>query len=271
MLSLRGVRSLHGTFDGSRIHHYCLEGEGSGPPVLLVHGLGGAANGFAPIFFGLARRFRRVHALDMPGHGLSEESARPLSLRAEVELLQTFWRERVGEPAMVVGNSLGGAMAIQFASEMPQAVRGLGLLSPGGAKVSEERLQELWSALSVKSPADAKRVAGRLFHKTPMGLRLFGGQLQAFYGTPSVQALIKDAQAAGALAPEMLEGLLPPVLLLWGQSERLLPFEGIDYFREHLPKSSQIEVLPDCGHVPQIECPEIVIDRLTRFADALGL
>jgi len=270
MLNLRGVRSLRGTFEGYRIHHYCLEGEGSGPPVLLVHGLGGAANGFAPILFGLARRFRRIHALDMPGHGLSEESEQPLTLRGEVELLQAFWRERVREPALVVGNSLGGTMAIQLAFENPAAVCGLGLLSPGGAKVSEERLQELWSALSVNSPEDAKRVAARLFHKTPLGVRLFGSHLQTFYGTPSVQALIRDAQAVGALEPEVLEGLQPPVLLLWGQSERLLPFEGIEYFRTHLPSGSRVEVLANCGHVPQIECPEAVVDRLTRFADARG-
>lgn len=271
MLNLRGVRSLHGTFEGHRVHHYCLEGEGSGPPVLLVHGLGGAANGFSQIFFGLARRFRRVHALDMPGHGLSPESATPLSLRGEVELLKTFWRERVREPALVVGNSLGGTMAIQLAAEAPEAVRGLGLLSPGGARVSDARLQSLWSSLSVNTAEDARRVASRLFHRTPLGLRLFGGQMQFSYDTPSVRSLLADAQALGAIEPEMLQGLRPPVLLLWGQSERLLPYEGLEYFRAHLPESAEVEVLPDCGHVAQLECPDVVIDRLSRFADARGL
>lgn len=270
MLNLRGVRSLHGTFAGHRVHHYCLEGEGSGPPVLLVHGLGGAANGFAPIFFGLAKRFRRVHAVDMPGHGLSAESEVPLTLRAEVDLLQDFWRERVREPALVVGNSLGGTMAIQLATESPEAVRGLGLLSPGGARVSDERLQELWTTLSVQTAEDARRVASRLFHRTPLGLRILGGQMQFFYGTPSVRALIQDAQALGALEPEVLAGLRAPVLLLWGQSERLLPYEGIEYFRTHLPSDAEVEVLPECGHVPQMECPQVVISRLTRFADARG-
>src|SRR5690606_37359730 len=131
----------------------------------------------------------------MPGHGLSAESEVPLTLRAEVDLLQDFWRERVREPALVVGNSLGGTMAIQLATESPEAVRGLGLLSPGGARVSDERLQELWTALSVRAAEASRRVASRLFPRTPLGLRILGGQMQFFYGTPSVRALIQDAQA----------------------------------------------------------------------------
>jgi len=65
----------------------------------------------------------------------------------------------------------------------------------------------------------------------------------------------------------MPRGLALPLLLLWGRSERLLPYVGIDYFRAHLPASAQIHEVPGFGHIPQIERPFEVAQRLIRFAD----
>lgn len=270
-LQARGVQSRTERIAGNDVHHYVLEGTGGGPPVFLVHGLGGSANGYAPILFGLARRFRRVHALDMPGHGLSPEPGSPLTLRAQMDLLHAYARRELPQPAMVVGNSLGGALSIQLAAEAPEHVRALALLAPGGARVDDARMQELWENLDVRTPEQARAMSARLFHRLPFALRLFGSQMQSFYGTPTVRSLIEEARREEALAPEMLSSLRPPVLLWWGEGERLLPYEGVDYFRAHLPPGSKIEVVPKSGHVPQMEVPDLVVQRLVRFADELGL
>src|SRR5690606_11317547 len=121
-LQARGVRSRTERMADHEVHHYVLEGTGGGPPVFLVHGLGGSENGYAAILFGLARRFRRIHALDMPGHGLSPEPAVPLTLRAQMDLLHAYARRELPQPALVVGNSLGGALSIQLAAEAPEHV-----------------------------------------------------------------------------------------------------------------------------------------------------
>jgi pimeloyl-ACP methyl ester carboxylesterase len=213
-----------------------------------------------------------VHAVDLPGHGLSPQGTSPTpTLRDQVELLKGFCTQVLSEPALVVGNSLGGALSMQLASETPEHVRALGLLAPAGARVDPARQEELLRILKVVGPDDARRVTSRLFHRLPLAMRLLAGQMQSFYGTATVHALIEDAAREGGLSPELLGGLLPPVLLCWGESERLLPFEGLAYFRAHLPAHARIELLPGTGHVPQVEVPQVVIARLCRFADELGI
>ncbi len=271
-LMARGVGSRWNTVLGQRVHHYVGEGTGRGPPVLLVHGLGGSANGFAQTFFGLARRFRRVHAVDLPGHGLSPlDSGGPVQLRGHLEVLRVFCAQALREPALVVGNSLGGAMVVQLATEGAEHVRALALLSPAGAKVADTRLQETLDALTVRTTAQARAVTDRLFHRVPWTVRLVAGQMRSIYDTPSVRALLAEAPTLPPLAPEVLAALRVPVLLLWGASEKLLPYEGVDYFRAHLPPHARVEVFPECGHVPQVEAPEALVARLCRFADEEGL
>src|SRR6476661_172583 len=91
MLVARGVRSEMVDVAGQPLHHYDLKGSGKGPPVLLVHGLGGAANGFARVFFGLAKRFERVLAVDLPGHGFSPEYCLgPTCVRGQYDMLVEY-------------------------------------------------------------------------------------------------------------------------------------------------------------------------------------
>src|SRR5690606_9416719 len=206
-LQARGVRSRTERMADHEVHHYVLEGTGGGPPVFLVHGLGGSANGYAAILFGLARRFRRIHALDMPGHGLSPKPAVPLTLRAQMDLLHAYARRELPQPALVVGHalggrpslrlaarapaparplarpalavgaSLGGALSIQLAAEAPEHVRALALLAPGGARVEDARMEELWNHLDVRTPEQAREMSARLFHRLPLSLRLFGSHM----------------------------------------------------------------------------------------------
>jgi pimeloyl-ACP methyl ester carboxylesterase len=267
VLVVRGVRSSTEQLAGQQVHHFELEGRGGGPPVLLVHGLGGSASGFAATFFGLARRFRRVHAVDLPGHGLSPPYVGQVALRSQFEVLRAYCRSVLREPALVVGNSLGGAMVIQLASEEPAHVRALALISPAGAQVEKARQALLLESLNVRTVAQAREMTDRLFHRVPWTVRLMASQMRTFYGTPTVRALVSEASSLGHLAPEMLSSLQVPVLLLWGESEKLLPFEGVEYFRAHLPPHARVEVVPGFGHVPQVEEPERVVARLCRFAD----
>lgn len=272
LLMARGVESRFDTVAGERVHHYSLAGTGHGPPVLLVHGLGGTANGYAGTFFGLARRFRRVHALDLPGHGLSPlPTGGSVRLHGQFEVLRAFCAAFLREPTLVVGNSLGGAMVIQLANEVPEHVRALALLAPAGARVEEARLRETLEALRVRTPAQARALTQRLFHRVPLGVRLVAGLMRTVYDTPAVRALVAEIPSLAYLQPEQLSRLAVPVLLLWGESERLLASEGVEYFRAHLPAHARVEVVPGFGHVPHVEVPAAVVARLCRFADEQGL
>lgn len=268
MLVARGVQSAFARLGEHSVHYYRLSGRGSGPPVLLVHGLGGSANAYHRIFFPLARRFGAVFAIDLPGDGFSPIPASgPLLLPELVEVLHAFVTQVVREPAFVVGNSLGGAMSIMLAGLARTRVQALGLVAPGGAKVEEERFLELLRTLSPDTDQQARELTRKLFHRAPWPLLLLSSELKKMYQGPTVRHLLERARPTDHVPPELLSGLEMPTLVLWGKSEKLLPFEGIDYFRAHLPSHAEIQVVDGFGHIPQMERPRLLVERLVRFAD----
>ncbi len=273
MLVARGVRSEMVDVGGQRLHHYELKGSGKGPTIVLVHGLGGTANGFARVFFGLAKRFERVLAVDLPGHGFSPEYCLgPTCVRGQYGMLVEYLRKVVGGPSFVVGNSLGGAMSVQLAAEHPELVCALGLVAPAGADVGHELIREVLESMDVRTAEQSRALTKRLFHRPPWVMMLFADMLRGIYSTPAVRALSADALATGEyLKPEVLKGLPMPVLFVWGGSEKLLPHQSLDFFRSHLPAHARVRVVERFGHIPQVERPDELVSELIQFANATGL
>jgi pimeloyl-ACP methyl ester carboxylesterase len=271
-LIARGVQSKTVPIGAQLLHYYELTGAGAGPPVVLVHGLGGSANGFSQVIFRLRRRFSRIFAPDLPGHGFSRSPPdAPLGLAAQLAALAGFCEKAVSAPAFVVGNSLGGALCVGLVSRYPRHVRALGLIAPAGAPMKSAQWAELTQSLTPRSSADVRALTRKLFHRAPLLALIFAPQLRELYGTRVIQEVFGDSNASHPLAPEVLRQLAIPTLLLWGASEKLLPYDGIDYFRAHLPPSSRVHVVEGVGHVPQLERPALVANYLIQFADDSGL
>ena len=267
-----GVESRLHAVAGRSVHAYRVRGTGVGPPVLLVHGLGGSANGWVRILRPLARTFSAVYAVDLPGNGFSPlPSSGPLSLEEQLDVLHAFAREVVRAPAFVVGNSLGGALSALLAATHPEDVAELALVSPAGGEMRSASLAELMRVLDVRTTADAVRLTRRLFHRAPLLAILFAPALKKMHATPAVHALRAAAQERHSIPPDLLAGLRAPTLLLWGESEKLLPREQLDWYRAHLPPGARIEVVRGFGHVPQMERPRELVKRLERFAAESGL
>lgn len=271
-LTLTGVESRRARLLGHEVHYYAAgPGRAAGPPLLLVHGLGSNANAFFRTLRPLARRFGRVFALDLPGNGFSPlPGTGPLSLQEHVAVLKAFHREVVGAPAFVVGNSLGGGMALTLALEAPAAVRALGLVSPAGARVSEARFAQLLDSFRVADVHGARALAHKLFHRPPLPLLFFADELRKMVSTETVRRIVAEVTTADLATPEQLAGLTMPTLLVWGQSEKLLPYEGLDFFKAHLPHAEVHEV-KGFGHMPQVERPAVLVDRICKFAERHGL
>ncbi len=271
LLQARGVASRVVTVQGRRLHLFSMEGKGK-TPIVLLHGIGGSAVSFYRTFLPLTRRFARVYAPDLPGNGFSPLPAEgPLSLEDCVEIVRAFLVEQVSAPCFLVGNSLGGAIAATLAFRHPELLCALGLVSPAGARVAEERLQALYRSFDIHTPDEARALTRQLFDRAPWPLLLFASELKKIYGTPAVRHVLAEVKPTDALAPEHLAALRMPVLLLWGEGEKLLPFESIDYFRAHLPGHAHVEVVRGFGHLPHLERPNALVQRLTGFADAHGL
>jgi pimeloyl-ACP methyl ester carboxylesterase len=264
---------------------------GEGPDLLLLHGLGGAKSSFYDTAAALSRRYR-VHAIDLPGFGGSSKPANapygaPYAAKAVVGAMDALGIER----AHIVGNSMGGRVAIEVGLERPDRVGGLALLSPAVAFVRRDwhwlvrilrpelgmlphslgrhRIeQQFWALFADRDLVDPS-VADIVVDEFERIYRNAGARL-AFLA--SARAIYLEAPFGKRGFYPRLAGLRPPALFVWSSHDRLIP-EG---FRPHverwLPGAEQV-VLQGCGHVPQVERPEQTNGLLERFfarVDALG-
>jgi pimeloyl-ACP methyl ester carboxylesterase len=271
-LEAQGVKSERVTVLGADVHFYRAQGRGTGPPLLLVHGLGSSANAFFRTIVPFARRFSQVFALDLPGHGFSPLPATgPMPLRKLVELVLEFRRRVIGEPVFLLGNSLGGGLALTAVGVEPGPLKALTLVAPAGARLNPERLAQLLASFAVDDVKAARALAHKLFARPPLLLLLFADELRKMVSTPAVRHIVSEVTPDDALAPEALRALPMPTLLLWGQREKLLPYEAVDYFRAHLPPHAEVHEVRSFGHMPQLEHPREFVRRVTDFACARAL
>lgn len=261
----RGVRARRVPTGLGSLHVYDARGPGDLPTTVLLHGLASAATPFGRLVEYLRPEVRRVVAPDYPGHGFSDEAGLRLTPEALCESIGGALDALVDEPAIVVGNSLGGAVALQYALARPTRVRALILVSPAGAPSSDEEWREIRSTFDVDSSAQADAFLRRLYHRPPWFLPLLARELPAVLQRRAVRDLLDTVRRDHALAPDSLNSLEMPVLLLWGQSDRLLPEAHFDYFARHLPSHAVVERPAGFGHCPHVDAPEALARRIISF------
>src|SRR5580700_6315647 len=123
-LRSRGLTTLDVDTPLGPVHVYDGPGRGSLPPVVLLHGIGSSATPFAPLIARLLPNVQRVIAPDYPGHGFSADPASEVTPVALFEAMTGVLDHLVDTPALVVGNSLGGAIALHYAVTRPERVAG---------------------------------------------------------------------------------------------------------------------------------------------------
>jgi pimeloyl-ACP methyl ester carboxylesterase len=254
-----------------RMHCYDVRGVGELPTVVLLHGLGADATPFGPLMLRLERHARRVITPDHLGHGFSAGRSSELSAESLLGATTQTLDRLLTEPAIVVGNSLGGAVAVRYALQRPEKVRALVLVSPAGAHCNEEEWKELKRVFEMSSRADASAFFRRLHKRPPWFLSLFAHELPAAMASPPVRSFLRDACNETALSPEELGRLSMPVLLVWGEAEGLLPPSHLAYFERHLPRGTVIERPRGFGHSPHIDSPEALAALIVRFGRSLEL
>jgi pimeloyl-ACP methyl ester carboxylesterase len=272
-LLAQGAESWTGTVGRYRVHRYAFTGHGTGPAVLLLHGLGGSADSMAPLAAPLLDLAPRVVLLELPGHGRSPAPADgPLAAREYSDVVCSVvdrMYQDYGRIA-IVGSSLGGALALNAAHERPDEVAGVVGLNPAGADLSEEALSLLPSSFADERTG-AAHMAQLLFHRTPWLFWLVARDFARSWATPTVQRILDDARSnvTRSLGMDVLHNIRAPVLILWGEQDRLLPASSVEDFRRHLP-GAQVEVMKGCGHIPQLERPAYTRRRVREFVAGLA-
>jgi pimeloyl-ACP methyl ester carboxylesterase len=269
------------------------------PPVVLVHGLGGSHLDWVLAASALATQ-RRVLALDLPGFGLTPAAGRLATVQASAALLGRFVREVAGAPAVLVGNSMGGTVSMLQARADPATVAGLVLIDapvpvPGSWRWPDQRLAAdfalyatpgvgefyLWSARWRLTPrqqverilelcfADPRRASPEV---TEAGVRLAEIR-RAAWGTE--QAFLQAARSLGAMVGwpggyrTMAGALDPPVLLIHGEQDRLVPVAAARRAAAANPGWATA-LLPGIGHTPQLEAPDEVVAAISGWMAGQG-
>lgn len=264
-MKLQGFKSRFVQTQHGQVHVYEAVGHGPLPTIVVQHGVAASGAPFARVMQELRRSARRVLAPELLGHGSSSIPDKPLRPEMLSEATRQVLNELLDEPAIVFGNSLGGGIALRYAMDEPEQVRALIVCSPAGARSSHESLEDLRSVFSLKSHAEAISFLNRLYHKTPWYAPLLSPTVRTLVNRPHIRRFLADVRPEDAFLPEELSKLTMPILLLWGQSDSLLPREHLAYFQAHLPAHARVEEPDDFGHSPQLEQPRMLARKIASF------
>jgi len=238
------------------------------PPLVLMHGVGSSATTFARLLRRLRPHFGVIYVPEAPAHGASAIPASPFTPDA-LFVLVSGWLDTVPPaPFVLYGNSLGGGAALRYAALRPERVSALLLLSPAGAHGTESELEELVASFDLKTSADATRFMGRLFDRPRWYHRLAGKELRRRFASPSLREFFSRAGRDDLLEPSTVSALPMPVLLLWGEAERLLPDSHRRWFARHLPAHADLVSPPHFAHSAYIERADEVAEFALGFLAA---
>jgi pimeloyl-ACP methyl ester carboxylesterase len=277
---LRGFEPRVASVDGVRTRYFV---GGEGPPLVVVHGLGGAAVNFTLLAPLLARR-HRVLIPDLPGHGKTEPLERADDLTAYADHVAALAELEGMFPAPLIGYSMGGVIALRLAVSRPKSVTALALVAAAGI-VSVSRRAELWLAVTgALRPAQIMTRFRGTFARRPrlrwLPFGLWGAVDPPALAPEGVLGFLEgpsqhtDVGMAGRALlrddprPD-LDHVRCPVLLLWGSRDRLVPLvDGFEYARR---LRAPIRTLPAAGHLLVGEqphaCAEILVDFLDRIRE----
>ncbi|HEY9635768.1 MAG TPA: alpha/beta hydrolase [Coleofasciculaceae cyanobacterium] len=250
---------------------YVHQGSG-GTPILLLHGFDSSVFEFRRLLPLLAQE-NETWAVDLLGFGFTERLAGiPISPTAIKTHLYYFWETLINQPVILVGASMGGAAAIDFALAYPQAVKKLVLIDTAGytappniGKFMFPPLGYLATTFLSNSKIRQRISINAYFDKSFASL---DAQLCAALHLKSQgwhQALIAFTKSGGYAAfGEKLSAINQPTLILWGESDQILGTGDAYKFKEAIAHS-QLTWIQDCGHVPHLEQPQITAKHILDF------
>ena len=255
---------------------------GSGETVLLIHGMAGSSDTWRAVIPQLAKKYRVV-APDLLGHGRSDKPRGDYSLGAFAVWLRDLLDELGVTRATIVGQSLGGGVAMQFVYQHPDYCERLVLISSGGLGPDVGWTLRLLSApgaeliMPIIAPPPVLKAGNKLRSwfssagiQSPRGAEIWSAY-SSFADSQTRQAFLRTlrsvvdyrGQAVSALNRLHMASELP-IMAIWGDKDQIIPVAHAYAAHEARPES-RLEVLEGVGHFPQVERPAEVVDLIDDF------
>ncbi|MGW0043523.1 alpha/beta fold hydrolase [Rhodococcus sp. NPDC003348] len=238
-------------------------GHDNADAVVMLHGTSGHLEAFVrniPVF---AEHFQ-VHALDMLGHGYTENPGGDLRIPRYVEHVLAYLDSRGIERAHFIGESLGGWVAARLAADHPDRVGRIVLVAPGGTVANPQVMERIRTSTAAAVASDDRGLTRQrlelLMHDPVNVTDELVDVRHTIYHRPAFVAGIDELlclqkmenRTVDLLSPEQMARITAPALIVWGAQNPFGDVPEANRMQESIP-GSQLEVFAECGHWPQHE------------------
>lgn len=267
--------------DGPTVH-YRDEGPRDAPVIVLLHGSNADLHTWQPWVDRLKDRYRLIR-YDQRGHGLTgpaaDEDYRQDAFTTDLEVFRTKLNLN---RFILVGQSMGGGIAARYAMLHPDQLAGLVLIDAAGAPRTGKPPQNLGFAVAATPGLNRLMlvITPRWVIKQSMSQAVRNQsvvtpeavdrtwELLRYPGSRAA-TLARLSQSQPTFAPQQVEAIAIPTLVMWGEDDPLIPYAAAEWYRDHLLRA-QLVAYPGIGHLPMEEAPDRSAADLARFVDSLA-
>ncbi|MBF0224526.1 MAG: alpha/beta hydrolase [Desulfobacterales bacterium] len=248
-----------------------LEGGKGEQKLVLIHGFGGNKDHWTLFSKFMSDKYHLITP-DMPGFGESSKfEDQSYDILSQVNRLKNFVDKLQLKSFHIAGNSMGGHIAALFTIKFPEYVLSLSLLDAAGVKsINKSKLSVFFekgeNPLVVKTTQDFDRLMELAFVKPP----IIPGSVKKLFTKEAItnsklnDKIWKDMKDIPAPLENLLSGITAPVLILWGDKDKILDVSSVPVFEQCI-KNYKTVIMKDCGHSPMIERPEETAEHLRNF------
>lgn len=240
--------------------HVLVSGPENAPPLLLIHGAGMNALAWINQVGPLSRRFR-VHAIDIPGQsGLSDPVRLPMTGSGVADWMAALCDGLGLDTVSVCGGSLGGWVALKFASAYPNRVDKLVLVAPGGVvNVNWTKFVGLLPAVFTRRTDSFRRFVQM------MSVREIADDVLDFLVRMIMNAPVTKAVVPLALDEDVLRHVGAPMLVMLADHDEIFPLRPLEERAKQCWPSARIVTIEDCGHMIPHDRPDVFLREVTQF------
>ncbi len=252
--------------------YVCGGTEDGQAPVVMIHGFDSSLLEFRRLW-PLLSPHRQTWAVDLLGFGFCDRTLVPFLTPGAIKLhLYSFWQQQIQRPMVLVGASMGGAAAIDFALTYPDAVEKLVLLDSAGfaAGPAMGRIMvpplDKWATAFLRNPRVRRRISLQAYCDRSLVTPDAECCASLHLGCDRWQeGLITFTKSNGYnFLSRKIDQVSQPTLVLWGAQDKILGTKDADRFAKTLP-NNQLVWVPNSGHVPHLEQPELVAEAMVQF------